>query len=108
MKNSLCGFLILLLFSMLIACSAEKGQAYFRGTIVEITNEYYVIAPDGEKLLNGDLAEQVLVPKEVVRAQEIDFAQDERVQVVYNMITNSPDGPKTDIVYAIYRESELP
>lgn len=100
--------LFLLLFSTLIACSTEKKQNYFIGTIVEITDNYFVIVPDNEKLLNDNLTGQLLVPKEVVRAQEINFSQGERVQVVFNKITNSQGDPKVDIVYAIYRESELP
>lgn len=108
MKKRFSLVVFLLLFSTLIACSTEKKQNYFVGTIVEITDNYFVIVPDDGKLLDDDLTRQLLVPKEVVRAQEINFSQGERVQVVYNKITNSQSDPKIDIVYAIYRESELP
>lgn len=108
MKKRFSLVVFLLLFSTLIACSTEKKQNYFVGTIVKITDNYFVIVPDDGKLLDDDLTRQLLVPKEVVRAQEINFSQGERVQVVYNKITNSQSDPKIDIVYAIYRESELP
>jgi len=107
MKKGFLLVFVLLLFSTLIACGTGKKQNYFVGTIVEITDNDYVMVPDDETLLHDELTGQLLVPKEVVRDQEVNFSQGERVQVVYNKITNSQGDPKIDIVYAIYRESEL-
>ena len=94
----------LMLISTLVACG-KKGQDYFTGTIVEITDHYYVVTPDDEKLLDADASGLLLVPKETVQKRELDLKQGERVQIVYNEITKGI--PKIDIVYAIYKESEL-
>ena len=106
MKNRKIVTLIvfLMLISTLVACG-EKGQDYFTGTIVEITDHYYVVTPDDEKLLDADASGLLLVPKETVQKRELDLKQGERVQIVYNEITKGI--PKIDIVYAIYKESEL-
>lgn len=105
-KSSLLAF-VLLLIATLAGCGSEKTQAYFVGTVAEITDDCFVVVPDDEGLLSEDGAGQVLVPREVVRVQEVDFGKGERVRIVFHEITYSQGKPKIDVVYAIYRESEL-
>lgn len=99
--------LLLLAASLFTACHNEKKQDFFKGTIIEITDDCYLVAPDDAEAIK-EKGERILVPKEVIRKQEVDFAINERVQVVYRKIEDTVDGPRIDAVYAIYRESELP
>lgn len=105
MKNKM--LLIIIVASLFLsACGNKKNQNFFRGTIVEITDSYFLVKPDDEEIVK-ETYDIIQVSKETIRQQDIDFLSQERVQVVYNEILDSTDRGIIDIVYAIYRESEL-
>lgn len=106
MKKNLLYILAIVLL-LLAGCGNEKKQDYFKGTISEIYDTYLVVIPDdGESI--KDMGNKIFVSKEVVSAKGVpDVTIDERVQIVYNGSNQSNDGVTLDVVYAIYKESEL-
>ena len=92
---------------LLVGGCNEKSQSYFAGTILKITDNYFIVSPDDSESIRktGDM---VLVPKEVVSANGVpELAVGERIQVVYNAMEQTDEGIIVDIVYAIYKENDL-
>ena len=98
MKNKLCMLFAIVL--LLVGGCNEKSQNYFAGTILKITDNYFVVSPDD--------SESIRVPKEVVSANGVpELAVGEHIQVVYNEMEQTDEGVIIDIVYAIYKENDL-
>ena len=105
MKNKLCMLFAIVL--LLVGGCNEKSQNYFAGTILEITDNYFVVSPDDSESIR-ETGDMVLVPKEVVSSNGIpELAAGERIQVVYNEMEQTDEGIIVDIVYAIYKENDL-
>ncbi len=99
----------LLIFSallLLIGCGQEKTQSYFTGTISEITDDTYLVIPDDGEAIKDD-GDVIFVPKETISPEQPDLSTGERVRVVYKDAEQTGDGVTLDIVYCIYKESEL-
>lgn len=105
MKNKLCMLFAIVL--LLVGGCNEKSQNYFAGTILKITDNYFVVSPDDSESIR-ETGDMVLVPKEVVSANGVpELAVGERIQVVYNEMEQTDEGIIVDIVYAIYKENDL-
>ena len=104
-KKILFVFIIFLL--LLIGCSNDKKEKYFNGIISEVAETYFIVIPnEGEPI--KDMGDKVWVPKKVVSADGIpDISVDDRIQVIYKDVEKSDDGIKLDVVFAIYKESEI-
>lgn len=90
-----------------IAGCNEKSQNYFTGTILKITDNYFIVSPDDSEPIR-ETSDNILVPKEVVSANGVpELAVGERIQVVYNEMELTDEGVIIDIVYAIYKENDL-
>ena len=96
MKNKLCMLFAIVL--LLVGGCNEKSQNYFAGTILEITDNYFIVSPDDSEPIR-ETSDNILVPKEL--------AVGERIQVVYNEMEQTDEGIIVDIVYAIYKENDL-
>lgn len=99
--------MLLLTIMLLVVTGCETKNNYFKGTISEITDIYFVVIPDEDEPIKkiGDI---VLVPKEVISTDGVpDIIVGERVQIVYKDAKKSDDGAKIDVVFAIYKESDL-
>lgn len=105
MKNKLCMLFAIVL--LLVGGCNEKSQNYFAGTILKITDNYFIVSPDDSEPIR-ETDDMVLVPKEVVSANGVpELAVGERIQVVYNEMEQTDEGIIVDIVYAIYKENDL-
>jgi hypothetical protein len=105
MKNKLCMLFAIVL--LLVGGCNEKSQNYFAGTILKITDNYFVVSPDDSESIR-ETGDMILVPKEVVSANGVpELAVGERIQVVYNEMELTDEGVIIDIVYAIYKENDL-
>ena len=105
MKNKLCMLFAIVL--LLVGGCNEKSQNYFAGTILKITDNYFVVSPDDSESIR-ETGDNILVPKEVVSANGVpELAVGERIQVVYNEMELTDEGVIIDIVYAIYKENDL-
>ena len=92
---------------LLIGGSNEKSLNYFIRTILEITDNYFIVSPDDSEPIR-ETSDNILVPKEVVSANGVpELAAGERIQVVYNEMEQTDEGVIIDIVYAIYKENDL-
>lgn len=100
-------FILTILLLLLTGCSNEKKEKYFNGIVSEVTDTYFIVIPDeGEPI--KDLGDKALIPKKVVSADGIpDISVDERVQIIYKDAEKSNDGIKLDVVFAVYKESEI-
>mgnify|MGYP003215079612 CR=1 FL=1 len=102
MKKKLCMLFAIVL--LLVGGCNEKSQNYFAGTILKITDNYFVVSPDDSESIR-ETGDMILVPKEVVSANGVpELAVGEHIQVVYN---ETDEGVIIDIVYAIYKENDL-
>ena len=105
MKKKLCMLFAIVL--LLVGGCNEKSQNYFIGTILEITDNYFIVSPDDSEPIR-EIGDMILVPKEVVSANGVlELAVGERIQVVYNEMEQTDEGIIVDIVYAIYKENDL-
>lgn len=105
MKKKLCMLFAIVL--LLVGGCNEKSQNYFIGTILEITDNYFIVSPDDSEPIR-ETSDNILVPKEVVSANGVqELAAGERIQVVYNEMEQTDEGVIIDIVYAIYKENDL-
>ena len=105
MKNKLCMLFAIVL--LLVGGCNEKSQNYFTGTILKITDNYFIVSPDDSEPIR-EIGDMILVPKEVVSANGVpELAVGERIQVVYNEMEQTDEGIIVDIVYAIYKENDL-
>lgn len=104
-KKILFVFIIFLL--LLTGCSNDKKEKYFNGIISEVADTYFIVIPnEGEPI--KDMGYKVLVPKKVVSADGIpDISVDDKIQVIYKDAEKFDDGIKLDVVFAIYKESEI-
>ncbi|WP_349669591.1 hypothetical protein [Lacrimispora sp.] len=104
-KKLLFVFIIILL--LLTGCNNEKKDKYFKGIVSEVTDTYFIVIPnEGEPI--KDMGDKVWVLKKVVSADGIpDISVDDRIQVIYKDVEKSDDGIKLDVVFAIYKESEI-
>ena len=99
MKNKLCMLFAIVL--LLVGGCNEKSQNYFTGTILKITDNYFIVSPDDSEPIR-ETSDNILVPKEVVSANGVpELAVGERIQVVYNQKELMDEGVIIDIVYAI-------
>ena len=104
-KKKFCFFFAFVL--LLVGGCNEKSQNYFIGTILEITDNYFIVSPDDSEPIR-ETSDNILVPKEVVSANGVpELAAGERIQVVYNEMEQTDEGVIIDIVYAIYKENDL-
>ena len=105
MKKKLCMLFAIVL--LLVGGCNEKSQNYFAGTILKITDNYFVVSPDDSESIR-ETDDMVLVPKEVDQRMESQSWQlVKRIQVVYNEMEQTDEGIIVDIVYAIYKENDL-
>lgn len=105
MKKKLCMLFAIVL--LLVGGCNEKSQNYFTGTILKITDNYFIVSPDDSESIR-ETGDMVLVPKEVVSSNGIpELAVGEHIQVVYNEMEQTDEGVIIDIVYAIYKENDL-
>lgn len=105
MKNKLCMLFAIVL--LLVGGCNEKSQNYFTGTILKITDNYFIVSPDDSEPIR-ETSDNILVPKEVVSANGVpELVVGERIQVVYNEMEQTDEGVIIDIVYAIYKENDL-
>ena len=104
-KKLLFVFIIILL--LLTGCNNEKKEKYFKGIVSEITDTYFIVIPnEGEPI--KDMGDKVWVPKKVVSADGIpDISVDDSIRVIYKDAEKSDDRIKLDVVFAIYKESEI-
>ena len=68
MKNKLCMLFAIVL--LIVGGCNEKSQNYFIGTILEITDNYFIVSPDDSEPIR-ETSDNILVPKEVVSANGI-------------------------------------
>lgn len=105
MKKKLCMLFAIVL--LLVGGCNEMSQNYFTGTILKITDNYFIVSPDDSEPIR-ETDDMVLVPKEVVSANGVpELVVGERIQVVYNEMELTDEGAIIDIVYAIYKENDL-
>ena len=106
MKNKLCMLFAIVL--LLVGGCNEKSQNYFAGTILKITDNYFVVSPDDSESIR-ETGDMILVPKEVVSANGVPelAVGEQHIQVVYNEMEQTDEGVIIDIVYAIYKENDL-
>lgn len=105
MKNKLCMLFAIVL--LIVGGCNEKSQNYFIGTILKITDNYFIVSPDDSEPIR-ETSDNILVPKEVVSANGVpELAVGEHIQVVYNEMEQTDEGVIIDIVYAIYKENDL-
>ena len=105
MKKKLCMLFAIVL--LLVGGCNEKSQNYFTGTILKITDNYFIVSPDDSEPIR-ETSDNILVPKEVVSANGVpELAVGEHIQVVYNEMEQTGEGVIIDIVYAIYKENDL-
>ena len=92
---------------LLTGCSNEKKEKYFKGIVSEVADSYFIVIPnEGEPIKN--LGDKVWVPKKVVSADGIpDVSVGDKIQVIYKDVEKFDDGIKLDVVYAIFKESEI-
>ncbi len=92
---------------LLTGCSNEKKEEYFKGIVSEVADSYFIVIPnEGEPIKN--LGDKVWVPKKVVSADGIpDVSVGDKIQLIYKDSEKFDDGIKLDIVYAIFKESEI-
>ncbi|MDW2797174.1 hypothetical protein RZO55_06235 [Clostridium boliviensis] len=104
-KKTLFIFIIILLLST--GCSNEKKDKYFKGIVSEDTDTFFIVIPNEDDPIK-EMGNKVWVPKKVVSADGIpDISVDDKIQVIYKDAEKVDDGIKLDIVYAIYKESEI-
>ena len=105
MKKKLCMLFAIVL--LLVGGCNEKSQNYFTGTILKITDNYFIVSPDDSEPIR-ETSDNILVSKEVVSAYGVlELGVGERIQVVYNEMELMYEGVMIDIVYAIYKENDL-
>lgn len=105
MKKKLC--MLFAIGLLLVGGCNEKSQNYFAGTILKITDNYFIVSPDDSEPIR-ETSDNILVPKEVVSANGVpELVVGERIQVVYNEMEQTDEGIIVDIVYAIYKENDL-
>ena len=105
MPKKLFIFIIILLLST--GCSNEKKDKYFNGIVSEDTDNFFIVIPNEDDPIK-EMGNKVWVPKKVVSADGIpDISVDDKIQVIYKDAEKVDDGIKLDIVYAIYKESEI-
>ena len=90
MKKKLCMLFAIVL--LLVGGCNEKSQNYFTGTILKITDNYFIVSPDDSEPIR-ETSDNILVPKEVVSANGVpELAVGERIQVVYNEMELTDEG----------------
>ena len=105
MKKKMCMLFAIVL--LIVGGCNEKSQNYFTGTILKITDNYFIVSPDDSETIK-ETSDIILVPKEVVSSNGVpELTVGERIQVVYNEMEQTDEGVKIDIVYAIYKENDL-
>lgn len=105
MKNKICMLFAIVL--LIVGGCNEKSQNYFIGTILEITDNYFIVSPEDSEPIRH-ISDIIFVPKEVVSSNEVsELTVGERIQVVYNKTEQTDEGTIIDIVYAIYKEKDL-
>ena len=67
MKKKLCMLFAIVL--LLVGGCNEKSQNYFTGTILKITDNYFIVSPDDSEPIR-ETSDNILVPKEVVSSNE--------------------------------------
>lgn len=104
MKKAL--LLIFFLIFLFAGCDNEKKQDFFKGTVSEITQSYIIVTPnDGDPI--KEIGDTIYVPKTVVSKDLPELTLNENVQIVYRGYERFEDAVKLDIVFAIYKESDL-
>ena len=68
MKKKLCMLFAIVL--LLVGGCNEKSQNYFIGSILEITDNYFIVSPDDSEPIR-ETSDNILVPKEVVSANGV-------------------------------------
>ncbi len=100
-------FVIIIVLMLLTGCNNEKKDRYFKGIVSEVTNTYFIVIPNESEPIK-DMGDKVWVPKKVVSADGIpDISVDDRIQVIYKDAEKSDEGIKLNVVFAIYKESEI-
>jgi hypothetical protein len=104
-KKVLLVFIIILL--LLNGCNNEKKEKYLKGIVSEIADTYFILIPNEDDPVKN-MGDKVWVPKKVVSADGIpDISVDDKIQVIYKDAEKFDDGIKLDVVFAIYKESEI-
>ena len=104
MKKAL--LLIFFLIFLFAGCDNEKKQDFFKGTVSEITQSYIIVTPNDGDPIQG-IGDTIYVPKTVVSKDLPELTLNENVQIVYRGYERFEDAVKLDIVFAIYKESDL-